>query len=277
MSTAASQAGESVAPGDANRARWFLLGSVLATGALYTFPYGWYVAYPLVLLSTYVHEMAHGLAAALVGGRFDSLVIHADGSGLASISGTSGRFAFAFVSGAGLVGPAIGGAALLMLGARPKLARVGLGVCALLSAIALIWVVRNIFGWFFVGCLTAGCSVAAWRGTARIAQAVVAFLGVQLALSVFSRADYLFMEVATTGSGSHPSDVANMAESLWFPYWFWGGLCAVLSVAALACGCWVFLLLSRTAEPGHGAYGRDRQGARLRSGHADVIGRRPGE
>ena len=89
---------------DGNRARWFLLGSVLVTGTLYTIPYGWYVAYPLVLLSTYVHEIAHGLAAALVGGQFDSLVIHADGSGVASTSGNSGRFAFAFVAGAGLVG-----------------------------------------------------------------------------------------------------------------------------------------------------------------------------
>ena len=183
---------------DANRARWFLLGSVLVTGTLYTIPYGWYVAYPLVLLSTYVHEIAHGLAAALVGGQFDSLVIHADGSGVASTSGNSGRFAFAFVAGAGLVGPAGGGAAFLILASRPKLARVGLGLFALLSAVALIWVVRNIFGWFFVGLLAAGCGGAAWRGTAQIAQAVVAFLGVQLALSVFSRADYLFTEVATT-------------------------------------------------------------------------------
>ncbi len=137
--------GESVAPGDANRARWFLLGAVLVTGVLYTIPLGWYIAYPLVLLSTYVHEISHGLAAALAGGQFDSLVIHADGSGLATISGNSGRFAFAFVAGAGLVGPAAGGAAFLMLASRPKLARVGLGVFALLSVVALIWIVRNIF------------------------------------------------------------------------------------------------------------------------------------
>ena len=240
--------GAPVAPGDANRARWFLLGAVLVTGALYTIPLGWYIAYPLVLLSTYVHEISHGVAAALAGGQFDSFVIHADGSGMATISGTSGRFAVAFVAGAGLVGPAAGGAAFLMLASRPKLARVGLGVFALLSVVALIWVVRNIFGWFFVGVLTVGCGAAAWRGTAQIVQAVVAFLGVQLALSVFSRADYLFTEVAITGSGSHPSDVANMAEALWLPYWFWGGLCALVSVAALAAGCWVFVSLSGTKE-----------------------------
>ena len=244
MSHGASPCGESVAPSDTNRARWFLLGSVLVTGALYAIPYGWYVAYPLLLLSTYVHEIAHGVAATLVGGQFDFLVIHADGSGLASISVNSSPFAVAFVAGAGLVGPAVGGAALLMLAARPTLARVGLGVFALLSAVALIWVVRNIFGWLFVGLLTAGCGAAARRGTAQLAQAVVGFIGVQLALSVFSRAEYLFTEVASTGSGRHPSDVANIAEALWLPYWFWGGLCALLSVTALASGGWAFLLLS---------------------------------
>ena len=253
MSNGTSQRSESVAPSDANRARWFLLGSVLVTGTLYTVPYGWYVAYPLVLLSTYVHEIAHGVAATLVGGQFDFLVIHADGSGLASISANSSGFAVAFVAGAGLVGPAVGGAALLMLAARPTLARVGLGVCALLSAVALIWVVRGFFGWFFVGLLTAGCGAAARGASARFSQALVGFLGVQLALSVFSRAEYLFTEVASTGSGSHPSDVANMAEALWLPYWFWGGLCALLSVTALVFGGWTFLLLSRTADPGQGA------------------------
>ena len=249
MSDDVGQFGESVAPIEANRARWFLLAAVVVTGALYTLPFGWYVAYPLVLLSTYVHEVAHGAAALLVGGRFDSLMIYADGSGVASLSAPGGRFAVAFVAGAGLVGPAIGGAALLMLASRPKLARAGLGLCAALSVVALIAVVRNIFGWGFVGMVAAGCGAAAWRGSARIAQAVVAFLGVQLALSVFSRADYLFTRVASTGSGRHPSDVANMAEALWFPYWFWGGLCALLSVTALAAGGWAFLSLSRTSEP----------------------------
>ena len=247
MSNGAGQLGESVVPRDANRARWFLLGAVMVTGALYTLPYGWYVAYPLVLLSTYVHEGAHGLAAILIGGQFNSLVIHVDGSGLASISAGRGQVGVAFVAGAGLVGPAAGGAAFLTLASRPTLARVGLAMFAVLSAVALVAVVRNIFGWGFVGLVAAGCGATAWRGTGQVAQAVVAFLGVQLALSVFSRADYLFTEVATISNGRHPSDVANMATALWLPYWFWGGLCALLSVAALASGSWAFLSLSRTS------------------------------
>jgi hypothetical protein len=249
MPNSVGQFGESTAPSDARWARRFLLAATVVTAALYTLPYGWYAAYPLVLLSTYVHEVAHGLAALLVGGRFDFLTIHADGSGLASISAGGGRVASAFIAGAGLVGPAIGGAVLLILAARPKLARAGLVVFATLSVVALIAVVRNAFGWGFVGLVAAGCGVVAWRGGGRTAQAVSAFLGVQLALSVFSRADYLFTAVATTGSGTHPSDVANMAEALWFPYWFWGGLCAVLSVAALVSGYRVFLSLTRPPVP----------------------------
>ena len=38
-----------------------------------------------------------------------------------------------------------------------------------------------------------------------------------------------------------------MTAALWLPYWFWGGLCALLSVAALASGSWAFLSLSRTS------------------------------
>ena len=37
------------------------------------------------------------------------------------------------------------------------------------------------------------------------------------------------------------------------PYWFWGGLCALLSVTALATGIWVFLSLSRTPAPIRGS------------------------
>jgi hypothetical protein len=36
-----------------------------------------------------------------------------------------------------------------------------------------------------------------------------------------------------------PSDVAQIAEALWLPYWFWGGLLAVVSVAVLVGGLWL--------------------------------------
>ena len=67
--------------------------------------------------------------------------------------------------------------------------------------------------------------------------ATVMFVSVQLALSVFSRGDYLF----TPNAGPFPSDVANMATSLFLPYWFWGLVCGGFSLAVLAAGGWFFL------------------------------------
>jgi membrane-associated phospholipid phosphatase len=74
------------------------------------------------------------------------------------------------------------------------------------------------------------------------------FLAVQLSLSVFSRGDYLFSEVARTGSGDFPSDVANMADALFLPYWFWGATCGAFSVAVLVVGLWAFLRSARSAH-----------------------------
>ena len=69
-----------------------------------------------------------------------------------------------------------------------------------------------------------------------LAQAVLVFLAVQLALAVFSRADYLFTSMALTRSGPMPSDVSVMAQALFLPYWFWGAVCGALSVGILFLG-----------------------------------------
>ena len=65
-------------------------------------------------------------------------------------------------------------------------------------------------------------------------------LAVQLALSVYSRGDYLFMKSASTAMGQMPSDSQHMAEAMGGSYWFWGLMCAVFSVVMLAGGAFVF-------------------------------------
>ena len=62
---------------------------------------------------------------------------------------------------------------------------------------------------------------------------------------VFSRADYLFTDVAHTGAGPAPSDVAYMAEALFLPYWFWGLFCGGLSLAILWAGLHRFVKATR--------------------------------
>lgn len=221
-----------------HRARQVLLITVAGTLLLYLIPYGGYIAYPLVLLSTLAHEAGHGLAAVLVGADFQSLKVWADGSGVASWSGRVGRLGHAFVAAGGLVGPAVAAAVGFFLGRDPRHARVGLWIVAVALAILDLWVVRNLFGFAFVALLAGGLALLAARASVVWVQGATVFLAVQLALSVFSRGDYLFVAVAHTGMGPMPSDVAQMAQALWLPYWFWGALCGLLSLAVVAGGLW---------------------------------------
>jgi hypothetical protein len=222
-------------------ARGVLILSAVATLLLYNIPFlGRVLARPLVLLSTVAHEMGHGLTTLLLGGRFLRFEMWANGSGIAVIDLTGmGRIRQGLTLAGGLVGPAVAAAVCFFLGRSGQGARaclLGLGVFLFLVEIALV---RNLFGFVFVGLLAAACFLAA-RMTPDRAQLAVIFVGVQLALSVFSRADYLFTRAVVNPSGSYPSDVMRMQHALFLPYWFWGALCGAVSVAVLVWGVALF-------------------------------------
>lgn len=228
-----------------NRARLVFLISVVVTAALYAIPQARPVAYPLILLSTLAHELGHGLTAMITGGSFKTLQLYADGSGVAMVSGTGGRLQGALVSAGGLVGPAIAAALCLLVGSRPRGARACLVVLGVaLVAITAIWV-RNPFGLVFTGILGLAALGIAIRAPVGVAQSALVFAAVQLGLAVFSRADYLFTPVAHTAAGDMPSDVAAIANALFLPYWFWGGVCALVSLLALMGGMTGFLRATR--------------------------------
>ena len=225
--------------GPRGRAPRIFAASVLITALLYVVPYGRTIAWPLVLVSTLAHELAHGLTAALLGGHFHSLRIQSDASGVALWSGAFGRIATGIVAGAGLLGPAIAAFVLLAVGRNQRRAQASLGIIGTgLCVIALV-LVRNPFGLVFTLLLGSVLLLVALR-VPRASQTVVVLLAVQLALSVFSRSDYLFTRTALTPAGPMPSDVAVMAAALFLPYWFWGAACGVLSVILLLLGVKLF-------------------------------------
>jgi len=159
-----------------------------------------------------------------------------DGSGLAHVVGYDGRFARAFVSAGGLVGPACAAATCFELARRPRLARFALAAFGLLVLACAAWIVRSLCGLVFAGTLAGICLVVARRAKEGGSVFALLFVAVQLALSVFSRGDYLFTPVAHMSGGDLPSDVANMSSALFLPYWFWGAACGLFSVAVLFLG-----------------------------------------
>jgi hypothetical protein len=222
--------------------RTFLLVSVALTLVLYLVPYGQILARPLLLLSTLAHEMGHGLTALVLGGRFQSLQMWASGAGVSEMDLSGfGRIREGLTLAGGLVGPAVAAALCFRMGKTGRGARACLVGVGLFLVAAEILVIRNLFGFFFAGLVAAGCLFAGRRLSTDRAQWVVVFLGVQLALSVFSRADYLFTQGASNPSGVFPSDVMRMQTALFLPYWFWGLVCGAFSVLVLIYGvrtCW---------------------------------------
>ena len=220
--------------------------SVAATALLYAVPFGRTIAWPLVLVSTLAHELGHGLATALLGGHFESLRLHADASGVALWSGAFGRLATATVAAAGLVGPALAAFVLMGLGRSRRRARVVVATLGLgLLAVAVL-VVGNPFGFAFTVLLASLLLLVSWRAP-RLSQTALFLLAVQLALSVFSRSDYLFTSTALTASGPLPSDVAIMAGALFLPYWVWGAVCGATSIGLLALGAMIVFRSRRPA------------------------------
>ena len=232
-----------------DRTRMVLLASIVVTALLWVVPGGGVVGYPLLLLSTYVHELGHGLTALLIGGSFLELEVFANGSGVALTRSGGGAVSRALVAAGGLVGPAVAAGVGFVVGRSPTGARRMLVAVSALAVLSVLLWVRSLAGVLVALGLAAVCGVTAlvvrrdpWP------QLLLLFLSVQLALSVFSRGEYLFTSFASTGVGGLQSDSEAIATALVGPYWFWGGVCGLVSVAVLAAGVWSFLRGSRSAD-----------------------------
>jgi len=228
-----------VARSPAERGPRLLALAIAVTIILYVIPYGRTIAWPLVLVSTLAHELAHGLMAVVLGGRFEALRLNGDASGVALWSGQFGRLARAAVAGAGLIGPAAAAFLLLAAGRRERFARGLLGALGAFLCLVSLLLVRSAFGFGFTLLLGAALMFIAIRFP-RASQPTLILLAVQLALSVFSRSDYLFTPMVLTAGGPMPSDVGAMADALVLPYWVWGIVCGALSLALLGAGVRVF-------------------------------------
>lgn len=213
-----------------------LLAAVALTLALYAVPGGDLVARPLVWTATLFHELGHGLATAAVGGDVVAVRVFADGSGVTEARRPPGRGRAAVAAAGGLVGPAVFAGLLFAAGRRRRYVRPAAVLLGVTLLVAVPFTLRGpiaVVVALALGAAGVGLGVRARPGITQIA---VLFLAVQLALSVFSRRDYLFTATAQTGIGAVPSDSAQIATALAGPYWFWGAVCGLASVAILVTG-----------------------------------------
>lgn len=210
--------------------------AVVASIALGFFSWGRKVVYPFALLGTWAHEMGHGIGALITGNRFEELELYRSLGGQALIGGADG-ISQVIVSSLGLIGPALLGALVMVLGSRARTAPYVLaGLAVVIVASALIWI-RNSFGFFAMIAIAAALGLVAKFAPELIRIVTAQLVAVQLALSAWSTRDYLFISGFERG-GWQDSDTQNIADELFLPYWFWGGLLGGLSILVLLWAFW---------------------------------------
>jgi hypothetical protein len=211
---------------------WGLIVAAVLTVVLWQIPGGNYILYPFTILATWFHEMAHGLTALLLGGRFTKLLIFSDGSGAAYYSGSLflGTFGQVLVAAAGPMGPPVAGAALILTSRSLKATSITLKLLGSFLLISTVVWVRSLFGVVTIPLMGVGVLGVAFKGSERLQRLLVQFLGVQACVSTYRQIDYLF---SYSAGPLGISDTGQIQQALLLPYWVWGGLIAVSSLLIL--------------------------------------------
>lgn len=215
---------------------WMVVAAFL-TIFIWQIPFGHLLLYPFSILSTWFHEMGHGLTALLLGGNFNALKMYPDGSGLA-MHQTSGNLKLALVAAGGLLGPPIAGSLFIVSGGAERSSRRVLYILGATLLFSLIWI-RSWFGFVAVPLLGASLFAIARKGPDWLQPVVVQFLGVQACISSFQQLNYLFMPSAYVGGQVRHSDTGHIAQVLLLPYWVWGCLIALISFGLLMGSMWL--------------------------------------
>ena len=213
-------------------------------------PLGQYLLYPLVLLTTWFHEMGHGLTAMAMGWEFNQLVLLPDGSGVAESypDDNAGGGERALVAAGGPLGPSLVGALLIFATRHRKWWRPVLyGLAGALLVSTVIWV-SSTTGQVVLPLLAVALGAIAYRARDGLARFSLQFLGMLSALSMFQDFDYLFSHSAVIAGQPMLSDTGAMEEAMGLPYWLWAILIIIVS-AGLIGGALKLALAEDGARP----------------------------
>ncbi len=205
----------------------FLLLGFVAILLLWNTP----LVYPVKLFTVFLHELSHGLAAVLTGGRIVSIEVTADQGGLAT---TSGGWELLVIP-AGYLGSMLFGGLILLTATRSRADKLISLLIALAVAAVTGLFVRNLFGFAFGLAFAAGmAALGRWGGQAAN-DFVLRLLG--LTSILYAAIDiYSDLIVRTVPN----SDAFAMSRLLFGPPALWGVLWMLAALAAAV----LFLKLS---------------------------------
>ena len=225
-----------VAPGSQAEqlGRLFLAGFIVIV--LPSLPLGNFLVYPFMILTTWFHEMGHGMTALLLGQDFQQLEIYSDGSGLAlsRVDAKLSPFAAAAIAAGGPLAPCAIGAALILASAHERLWRPALWTVVAAILLSVVIYVRSIVGIAVLPLTALGIGWIALKASPAITRFTLQFLGLLGAMSMLRDFNYLFTESGVVNGQRILSDTGRMEEALLLPHWYWAA--AILLVSAIMVG-----------------------------------------
>jgi hypothetical protein len=210
--------------------------AVIVVIALPALPFGTYLIYPFVILTTWFHEMGHGLTALVMGQEFERLMIFANGSGVAQsmIAGDASRLTRAAIAAGGPLAPSFVGALLILASAHARVWRGALWAMAGAIVLSVAVYVRSPVGFTVLPLVAGLLGLIAWRAPPGFVRFTLQFLGVLAAMSMLRDFNYLFTERTVIAGQEMLSDTGQIEAALALPHWVWAGL--ILATSALMIG-----------------------------------------
>ncbi|MCP5405092.1 MAG: M50 family metallopeptidase [Pseudomonadaceae bacterium] len=192
---------------------------------------------PFRWMETYYHELSHGLACLLTGGKVVRIQLNLDGSGVCTTRGGS-RILILL---AGYTGAALWGSALYLAGWH-----IGAGgshtwlqaELALLAVTTILWV-RNLTTLLIIATIAAVYGLALYYGPVGYLPYLLQFSGVYVLMNAI-RAPLHLIDGQHVGDGAALADIFKiLPEGVWILLWFAFALaclaaCALLTLPGLA-------------------------------------------
>lgn len=237
-------------PGSQAEAAGRLLLAGLVVVMLPALTLGNYLGYPFVILTTWFHEMGHGLTAMAAGQDFERLMIFASGSGIAEsrIAAKAAPWVPAAIAAGGPLAPCLAGALLIVASGWRKAWRPVLWLtAAAIIASVVIWV-RSPVGYAVLPLVAALLALIAWRAGDTFTRFTLQFLGILAAMSMLRDFHYLFTREAVIEGRAVLSDTGQIAAVTGLPHWVWAGAILLVS-GAMVGGALKFALAEKRLNP----------------------------
>ena len=189
------------------------------------------VRMPVMFLSTWSHEMGHGIGAMITGGQFDRFALFSNFSGVAYTRSAT-DFQRVMTLCLGLLGPSLLGSVLILLTRGLNWTRVGLFGLTLALLVTQLWA-GDMFTRLTLAVAAGAFGLCAWKLPPKALSLLANIVAIAFCLTALTGFGYFFIGNADVSGSNYRSDTGHLSDILGGPYWLWGALLVIVSITVL--------------------------------------------